>query len=208
MPRLTLSLAVLFALHLAPRAAAQEGMPSAAEMQAMQERMMAAMMPGPHHKVLERYVGDWNVTVKVWFGGPGSAAVTTQGRAKMRMIMDGRFLMEELEYTMNLPGPNGIEEKRAESLVLTGYDNFRQQYVTTIINNMNTHVLTFTGPPDPAGKVFRAFGEMDEPSLNVIGRMVKTVTTIEGPDKHTIEVIDLHPGDDYKVLEFTYERAK
>jgi len=42
--------------------------------------------------------------------------------------------------------------------------------------------------------------------LNVAGRTVKYVNTIVNADKHVFEIIDLHAGDGYKVIEITYQR--
>ena len=62
------------------------------------------------------------------------------------------------------------------------------------------------GTCDPSGKVFTFYGEMDEPMIDVRGRMVKYVNRIIDDKKHVFEIYDLHAGPDYKVVEITYER--
>ena len=57
-------------------------------------------------------------------------------------------------------------------------------------------------------KAALVFGQMDEPMLKVYGRTIKYVTKIVSPDKHVFSIYDLHAGDDYKVIEITYERKK
>ena len=56
--------------------------------------------------------------------------------------------------------------------------------------------------------LFTLYGEMDEVMLGVVGRTVKYVTRIVDADKHVFEIIDLHAGDGYKVVEITYTRKK
>ena len=67
---------------------------------------------------------------------------------------------------------------------------------------------TMKGGVDPTGTVFTLYGEMDEVMLGVVGRTVKYVTRIVDKDKHVFEIIDLHAGDGYKVVEITYTRKK
>lgn len=41
-----------------------------------------------------------------------------------------------------------------------------------------------------------------------VGRYDKSVITIESPDRHVSTMYDSHVGDDYQVVEITYERKK
>ena len=89
---------------------------------------------------------------------------------------------------------------------LTGYDNYKKMYIATWADSVSTHLLSMRGNCDPSGKVFTYYGEMDEPMLGVANRMVKYVTRIINENKHVFEIYDLHAGDDYKVMEFVYQR--
>jgi hypothetical protein len=66
-------------------------------------------------------------------------------------------------------------------------------------------LVGMSGMRDPSG-TFTYYGEMDEPMLDVHGRMVKYVSRIVNEDKHVFEIYDLHAGPGYKVVEITYER--
>ncbi|MFQ5807756.1 MAG: DUF1579 family protein [Phycisphaerae bacterium] len=79
-------------------------------------------------------------------------------------------------------------------------------FVGTWADNMNTRPITMSGRCDPSGKAFAFYGEMDEPMLDIHGRMVKSVSRIINNDKHVFEIYDLHAGDNYKVLEIACER--
>ena len=177
------------------------GMPAMGEkeMAAMQEWMKLAA-PSEHHKKLEPLIGKWNTMTKMWMGGPGTQAMESSGSSECKWIHGGRYIHEEHKgQHMGMPH---------EGLGITGYDNYRNMYTSTWSDNMGTAMLSMKGSSDPAGKTFTFYGEMDEPGLKVMGRTVKYVTRIVDNDKHVFEIIDLHAGDNYKVIEITYTRVK
>lgn len=179
--------------------AAQPPQPSPADQAAMQD-YMKLMSPGDNHKKLEPFIGKWNTAVKVFMAGPGSPPMESSGVAERKWIFGGRYILEEYKgQMMGMPH---------EGLGLTGYDNYRNMYVGSWVDNMGTTILTMKGMCDPGGKVFTYYGEMDEPPMKVAGRTVKYVTRIVDADTHVFEIIDLHAGDNYKVIEITYKRAK
>ena len=93
-----------------------------------------------------------------------------------------------------------------EGMGLLGYDNNRRLYVGCHADSLNTHLLTYTGAADPDGRRFTYYGEMDEPSLGVVGRMVKYDNRVIDDDTFVLSIADLHVSPDYKVVEVTYRR--
>ena len=99
--------AVGAAVHLAGNAVGQnsgEGaqQPSADEMKAMMEGMqkyMEGIKPGKHHEPLNHFVGSWETTTKMWWGGPGSDPIVTKGVSEAKWVLGGRFVM-----SLGLPG--------------------------------------------------------------------------------------------------------
>lgn len=193
-----------------PGAQAGGQQPSAEQMKAMQEGMkkwLATIRPGEHHKHLEQFVGSWDTTMKVWWGGPGSPATETKGRSDVKWVLGKRFIMEEHHGEFVMPDEIGaMKNVPYEGIGMTGYNNGRNVFESFWTSNLTTEMLTMRGGVDPSGKLFRYFGQMDEPTLGIVGRTVKYVTTIINDDKHVFEIIDLHAGDDYKVIEITYTR--
>ncbi len=183
---------------------APQGMP---DMQAMMDKWMKSMTPGEQHKKLDYFVGDWDVTTKIWMGGPEAPPSETKGHATHKWVLDGRFLLEEFTGQMMMPDASGqMKPIPHKGLGMTGYDNYRNMYVASWADNMGTAILTMAGAVDPSGKVFTFYGEMDEPMLDIRGRTVKYVTTIKDKDNHTFEIFDLHAGPNYKVLQIDYRR--
>jgi hypothetical protein len=183
------------------------GGPAMEEMKKMQEKMMAVMTPGEHHKALEKRAGSWKTTMKVWMMGPGGPAMTSTGTAEVRKVLDGRFLLEEMNGEMKMPGPDGkVQSMPFKGMGMFGYDNYKNMYVGTWADSMGTQLLNYMGMSAPGSDTITCYGQMDEPMLNVSGRMVKYETKIISDDKHVFSMYDLHAGPDYKVVEVTYER--
>lgn len=178
-------------------------------MQKMMQEWQATMQPGAAHAKLEPLVGEWETTTKMWWGGPNSEASESHGSAKNEWILGKRFVLSQYQSEMKLPGPDGKEVSMPfEGVGVTGYDNYRKMYTSGWIDSMGTAMSISKGSVGPAGKVFRFYGEMDEPMLGVIGRVVKSETKLVDNDHYTFSIFDLHAGEDYKVLEVTYTRKK
>lgn len=181
---------------------------SQTDMAEMLKKWQAVSSPGPQHEMLDRFVGKWNVTMRAFWAGPGEPSATSTGTAEVKWILDGRFIQEELEAEMMMPGPDGqMQREPMQGLTLTGYDRFQNMYVGIWADDHGTALTSFRGNMSPDGKTLTLYAEMDEPMLDVRGRLVKMVTRFVSPDKRVFEMYDLHAGDDYKVIEVTYERA-
>ncbi len=201
------SLVVLVGAWRGPQDAPLANQPSADEIKAMIERMQAIMSPGENHKPLQDLVGEWKVTARMFMGGPGSTPIESKGSSKTEWILGGRYVGEELEYDMEMPGPDGKPRtEKFQGRGLTGYDNFQNMYVSNWVDNMGTQMLNLRGMRHPQTGVFSYYTLMDEPTLDVYARPVKLTCKVESKDKHVVTITDLHAGDDYKVVEFIYER--
>lgn len=170
------------------------------QMQQHMEEYMKLTMPGEPQKHLERFVGTWKTTTRVWMEGPGSAPTESPGTSTKKLVLGGRYIMEEHKGTMmGMP---------YEGIGMTGYDNYKNMYISTWASNMSTELLISKGTRHPQTGVFTFFGDMDEPGMKITGRTVKYVTTVVNDDKHIFRIYDLHAGDDYKVIEIEYAREK
>ena len=158
--------------------------------------------PSEFHKKLDHFIGDWDVTVRMWMMGPDAAPMESTGTAEVKWIYGQRFTVETMEAELDMGGM----KIPLESMSITGYDNFRNQYVGSMCSAMSTEIINFQGGVTPDGSTYNFYGTMHEPMLNVVGRLVRFTTTIVDENNHTLSVFDLHAGEDYKVLEFAYRR--
>jgi len=178
---------------------APPGQPAAPSPEQMQ-KWVATMSPGVHHKYLEQFVGTWKTQSKMWMAGPGSQPMVSSGVSTIKWVLGGRFIMEE--HTGQMMG------QPYEGIGLTGYDNYQNMYTFSWYNSMSTATVTGRGTRHPGTGVFTFYGPMDEPMIDVHNRTVKYVTRFIDKDTHVLDIIDLHAGDDYKVIEITYTRDK
>lgn len=189
----------------------QGGMPGMTpEMMAQMQQCLKNMQPGEPHKLFENFVGSWKTTTKMWMMGEGSGdPIVTGGTSEVKWVLGNRYAYEEHRGETMMPDETGQMKKMAyEGIGLTGYDNDRNVYVGSWAHNLGTAMLTYSGGLSRDGKTLTLYGTMDEPMMKLVGRHVKYVIRIDGRDRHTFSLYDLHAGDNYKVIEITYERRK
>src|SRR5437016_3137045 len=98
------------------------GQPNESEMMAM---MMEMAKPGENHKLLERGVGSWTYTVKMWMNpDPSAPPSESSGSAVTRSIMGGRFFVSDHTGKMQMPGADGkMMDMEFKGMAVEGYDN-------------------------------------------------------------------------------------
>jgi hypothetical protein len=168
--------------------------------EAMQERALRSTMPDEHHEMMKRMAGEWDVRLEV--SPPGvPKPIVSRLTATVTPALGGRYMKEEIRGEfMGQP---------FESIGMFGYDTFDEKYHYTAFTNQSTASMRFEGYASQDGKTLTMYGEMDEPSLNVQDRMVKTVSYSPDEDTAILEVHDMHiGGDDTLVLRWVYTRAE
>jgi len=163
----------------------------------MMKKWMEVATPGPQHKGLEGFVGEWEVAGK-WWMAPGAPPMESKGTSKVRSILGGRYMQEESSGEMMGRPFNGIG--------ITGYDNFKKKYVSFWIDDMGTGMSTSEGTADAAGKVFTFVGKMDDAMTGEKDKTVKFILTIVGANKRLFEMHEPAKGKDSKIGEMAYTR--
>lgn len=206
-PLLTLgTLAVISACYFAASAETrqQPGQPPSQEQMAkeMAEMMAKAKkftQPGEHHEALKRFLGKWDMETQVF--AAGQAMPGSKGSMECSWLMDGRWLKIE--------GNGALMGMPYEMFMIVGYDNFKQSYVTTSIQSIDTAMTHSEGDIDPSGKALITYGTLDEYLTGEHDKMVKYVWRFISDDEVTFEVHDLPIGENNtKVMEFRMTRAK
>lgn len=142
------------------------GQPSEQE---MMKQMMALAAPGEEHKALDRLVGSWNATIKMWMG-PGEPTVTP-GKATYEWILGGRYLKStHTSQMMGMP---------FEGMGLDGYDRAQKHYFSLWFDTMGTGYMSLEGSASPDGKRYSYTGTMFDPGQ---GRDVKVREEVEWVD--------------------------
>ena len=168
-----------------------------ADKEAMMRKAEAAGQPGPGHKALEHFVGNWKCEVKCWME-PGGPPVVSQGTAKGHWILNGRFLQEDFQGEMM--------SKPFRGQTITGYDNLKQVFDSVWVSDMQTSMFKTEGTGENGNKVLTLRGKSSCAATGQKDVPMKLVLRVLSPDKHTFEMFDESKGENAKTMEITYTR--
>ena len=101
--------------------------------------VLHAQKTSPEHARLQAMTGTWDVELTFWFkpGGPG---LTTKGTSTIRQLLNGLFIEEKIEGTLN--------GTPFTTLAWTGYNTDSHQYEATRIASTNTARIAEAGRYD------------------------------------------------------------
>lgn len=149
------------------------------------EKMKRFTEPGASHKLLERFLGKWATETRFYLFG--IATEPEKGVAEGSWLMKGRWLK------LTWSGP--YLGQQAEGFTLIGYDNFRQNYVTTSVTSIDTAMPRTAGDPNQARDALLLYGTVDDYETEEPDRMMKQVWRFASPDKLVLELYDMSLGD-------------
>ncbi|MGZ4955382.1 MAG: DUF1579 domain-containing protein [Methylobacter sp.] len=164
--------------------------------QAMMEVYTKLAAPGEQHKQLASLAGSWTTKTKEWME-PNKPPMESTGSAEMKMLLDGRFLQQELTGQMMGQPFSGIE--------ITAYDNLLKRYVTSWMSTMGTGIFMMEGTESPDGKTITLKGRHAEPGGGFMEH--RAIWKIVDSNTQTFDMYGTHPGGkEWKMMEITYTR--
>lgn len=185
--------------------AAASGQPSQAEMMA---KMMELAKLNENHKLLAGLAGTWTYDIKMWMNpDPNAPPQQSKGTAVRKPMMDGRYFIGEFTGKMQMPGPDGkMKDMTFKGMSFEGYDNAKQKFVSSWIDNMGTGIMMSEGTYDPATKAFTYTSEIE--MMPGMKQKVREVIKIVDNNHHTFEWYEDRGGQEAKTMEITYARKK
>jgi hypothetical protein len=165
--------------------------------QEMMKKVEAAGTPGPGHKALEHFVGNWKAEVKCWME-PGGPPNVSQGTAKASWTMNGRFLQEDFQGEMM--------GKPFHGRTLLGFNNIKQTFNSVWVDDMNTAMFVTEGKGENGNKVITLEGRASCAATGRTDIPMKMVLRVISPDKHTFEMFDGSKGENARTMEIVYSR--
>jgi hypothetical protein len=166
--------------------------------QAMMAVYTKLAAPGEQHKQLASLAGSWTTKTKEWME-PNKPPVESTGSAEMKMLLDGRFLQQELTGQMMGQPFSGIE--------ITAYDNLLKRYVTSWMSTMGTGIFTMEGTASTDGKTITLKGQHAEPGGGYMKH--RAIWKIVDSNTQTFDMYGTYPGGkEWKVMEMTYTRKQ
>ncbi len=154
---------------------------------------------GAEHKLLARYVGDWDVIMKSWID-PSQPPMESTGRSTFSMILDGRIRTEDYEGdAMGMP---------FKGWGLTGFDNLTQKFWMTWADTMSTSIwCSQQGAFSDDKKVLTFPGIVNKAVDREVGVKMKDVYHYLSGGHFIFETWESRAdGTDRKTLEIHYTR--
>ena len=190
---LTVLLSIILSLNVALGADYGEPPVSPEVMKAME-----LMAPNENHEVLEQFAGEWTYTgmFKLSKDAPAQELI---GEMTSYLIYDGRFLKQEVE------GP--WMGAKFEGIGFTGYDNVKEEYVTTWLDNTATGIMASSGNYDAATKTLHLKGKHSCALSGEKNRYYRSEWTLLEENSNVYKSYTLDPdGEEYMSMEIQYTR--
>lgn len=169
------------------------------------KKMMELSKLNDNHKVLAATAGNFSYVVKMWMDPSGKPSEST-GTAARKAIMDGRYVTGDYTGSFKMPDADGkMKDMAFHGISLDGYDNVKQKFVSSWIDNMGTGIMMMEGTYDAATKTFTYTGEYEA----MPGMRSKVREVIKTTDKGmTMEYYEDRGQGEMKSMEITYTRKK
>lgn len=157
---------------------------------------MDYMTPGNVHDMLAKSDGEWTGDVTMWMS-PDAPPQKSTSTTVNKMILGGRYQLSN--HTGNMMG------MPFEGMSITAYDNKRQVFLNTWIDNMGTGILYTEGKWDEASKSINFTGKQVNP-VNGEDMNVREVFQIIDDNTQKFEMYATEKGTEMKMMEITYKR--
>ncbi len=157
------------------------------EMKAWQEYMT----PGKMHEWMAKSVGDWTFESKMWMMPDTDPQVST-GTMTSEMILGGRYMKQTHKgEMMGMP---------FEGINIFAYDNAKQMFVSSWIDNMGTGIMTCEGKYDEANKTINMAGSYFDPETKA-DKKFREVIKILGDKQQMFEMYIMAGDKEMKNME-------
>lgn len=155
--------------------------------------------PGEFHNKLNPLVGNFSAQTTYW-ATPGSTPQTSEGMAKSRWVLDGRFVLTNFRGEML--------DRPFEGISFMGYDNASEAFVATWADTSGTNLYPISsGTCNTNGSVITMNRTMHDPITNTTMN-TREVTTIFSNDEHKFEMfVTPTSGKEFKTMEIFYTRT-
>ena len=144
--------------------------------------------PGPMHEMMKSWNGNWKQETTTW-DYPGAEPRTSKGKCMNEMILGGRYQRStSTGEMMGMP---------FQGISMTCFDNDKQTFKTTWIDDVGTGMVVMEGPWDEMSKSMSLAGSMVDPSSADEKEIaVRQLYKVEDEKHHTMQMFV--PGKDSK----------
>ena len=172
----------------------------------MLAKMMEMAKPGDNHKILADMVGTWSYKVKFWMA-PDAPPSESSGTTVYKSIMGGRYVIGDVSGKMEMPGADGKMKKvEFKGMSIDAYDNVKQKFISTWIDNMGTGIIMLEGSYDPATQSLTYTGTAE--MMPGMTSKVRQVVKVADKNQHSMEYYEDRGQGEMKTMEINYTRKK
>ena len=171
------------------------------------KQMMEMAKLNENHKLLTSLDGTWTFVNKMWMNGDTSSKPQeSKGTAVRKSMMGGRFVTMDVSGKFQMPDANGkMKEMEFKGQGLDAYDNAKQKFVSTWVDNMGTGIMTSEGNYDPSTKTLTYTGEYQmTPTMK---QQIKEVIKLTDKDHMVFEWYENRGGTETKTMQIDYTRS-
>lgn len=155
-------------------------------------------MMGPMHQILMQLSGNWKEEMKVW-SSPNVEPSIIMAFRDSRLFAEGRFIISTSVGQMgNLP---------YEGQSVLGYDNTKNVFVKTWIDNMGTSILVLEGTYNDENKTIGFTGFSTDPLTKLPIKISQTLKIIDGENQLLEIFSEPKEGVKLKVMEVKSHRG-
>jgi hypothetical protein len=154
------------------------------------------MTPGKMHEGMAATTGDWTYESTMWMA-PDTDPVTSKGTMTSEMLLGGRYMKQVHKgEMMGMP---------FEGINIVGFDNAKQKYVSTWMDNMGTGMMTAEGTYDEATKSINMTGSYFDPMTKTNLEFREVVKMVSDKEQH-MEMYMLNEGKEFKNMEIVFTK--
>lgn len=165
----------------------------------MMKNWQAYMNPGDMHKMIASWSGAWTAEITMW-EKPGSAPNKSTGSVMNKMVLGGRY--QESVHTGTMMG------MPFEGHGTLGYDNAKNIFESTWIDNMGSGIIKMSGPWVAATRSVTLTGMMTDPGTFKETEYKETFTVIDDNTQMMAMYAPGADGKEFKMMEIKYSRKK
>jgi hypothetical protein len=175
--------------------------------QEMMKQMVEMSKLNENHKLLADMNGNWNYAIKMWMSpDPNAKPQESKGTANRKSVMGGRYVVMDVTGKMQMPDQNGkMQDMQFKGMGVEGYDNVKQKFVSSWIDNMGTGIQFSDGTYDPATKTLTYTSDME--MMPGMKTPVREVLKMTDKDHMLLEWYENRGGQEKKTMEIAYTRA-
>jgi Protein of unknown function (DUF1579) len=161
-----------------------------------EDRLIQSRAPGGAHHLLARLAGNWSGTARTWFE-PGKLADESPSRARIRAVLDGRFVVLEYE--------GAIKGKPLFGMAIIGYHIDASLYTMAWVDSFHLGTATMHSEGEPRENGFSVLGHYDVPQSEPWGWRTELLLTRDA--RLQITAYNIPPkGEEARAVEWLYQR--